>query len=314
MTIGSIRMLRHFVAACQSENLHKAAKAQCLSQSAITKSIRQLESNLGVQLLVRTSRGVTPTLYGKALYDRARRVEVECDLIEKELSEMASGHGGQLRIGAGSVWSSMFLPRVLARLYTERPRAQFTVLRSSGARFADQFEKDEIDIGVGAFDAFMDYSDTNSADFVCEPLSEVSTSFFAHCDHPLHKLPYAQPKDLNAYPYAAFRQDRELQSRVGRYFAHHGLMQPHAALVSDSISGVMEILKVSPMITCLPTPLADIASAFGAAAIRTKESPWIIKTGIMHRKAGLGYQLLDDLVKELRRESAAFAHRNGLQI
>lgn len=306
MKIGSIRMLRHFVAACQYENIHKAAKAQFLSQSALTKSIRQLESNLGVQLLVRTSKGVTPTVFGKALYDRARRVEVECDLIEKELAEMASGHGGQLRIGAGSVWSSMFLPRVLARLYTERPSAEFIVLRSSGARFADQFEKDEIDIGVGAFDAFIDYAEPNSPDFVCEPLSEISTSFFAHKDHPLHQQAEAGPEDVSTYPYAAFRLDRELQNRVGRYFASRGLMQPHKALVSDSISGVMEILKVSPMITCLPTPLGDIARAFDVKAIRMQESPWIIKTGIMHRKAGLGYQLLEDLVQELRKESVAF--------
>lgn len=306
MKIGSIRMLRHFVAACQNENIHKAAKAMFLSQSAMTKSIRQLESNLGVQLLVRTSKGVTPTIFGKALYDRARRVEVECDLIEKELSEMASGHGGQLRIGAGSVWSSMFLPRVLARLYKERPSAKFTVLRSSGARFAEQFENDEIDIGVGAFDAFIDYSEPNSADFVCEPLSEISTSFFAHKDHPLHKISIARPEDVRTYPYAAFRLDRELQNRVGRYFASHGLEQPHTALVSDSISGVMEILNVSPMITCLPTPLGDIAKAFDAKEIPMRESPWIIKTGIMHRKASLGYQLLQDLVHELRRESAIF--------
>ncbi|MGJ8534161.1 MAG: LysR family transcriptional regulator [Alphaproteobacteria bacterium] len=306
MKIGSIRMLRHFVAACQNETIHKAAKTQFLSQSALTKSIRQLESNLGVQLLVRTSKGVTPTIFGKALYDRARRVEVECDLIEKELSEMASGHGGQLRIGAGSVWSSMMLPRVLARLYTERPGAEFTVLRSSGGRFAEQFENDEIDIGVGAFDAFIDYAEPNSADFVCEQLGEVSTSFFAHKDHPLHQKTEALPAEAGTYPYAAFRLDHELQNRVGRYFASRGVTQPHTALVSDSISGVMEILKVSPMITCLPTPLGDIAKAFDVKAVSMRDSPWIIKTGIMHRKASLGYQLLEDLVAELRTESAAF--------
>jgi hypothetical protein len=116
----------------------------------------------------------------------------------------------------------------------------------------------------------------------------------------------ALPAEVSTYPYAAFRLDRELQNRVGRFFASRGVMQPQTALVSDSISGVMEILKVSPMITCLPTPLGDIATAFDVKAICMRDSPWIIKTGIMHRKASLGYQLLEDLVKELRIESAAF--------
>lgn len=101
MRIGSIRMLRHFIAASQTGNIHRAAKTQSLTQSAITKSIKQLEEGLGVPLFDRSSTGVSLTSYGHALYARAKRVEAECELIEKELSEMASGHAGRLTIGAG---------------------------------------------------------------------------------------------------------------------------------------------------------------------------------------------------------------------
>lgn len=305
MKIGSIRMLRHFIAASQTGNLHRAAKSQSLTQSAITKSIRQLEDGLGVRLFDRSSKGVTLTSFGEALYMRARRVEAECELIEKELSEMALGHAGRLVIGAGSVWSSMFLPRVLSRLYRERPSAEFTVLRSSSTQFADQFEKGEIDVGLGALDAFAHHGGKNAEQFICEPLSEISTSFFAHRQHPLHQSDCASPEDLCNYPSAVFRLDQELHNRIGAFFSLRGLKQPHPALISDSISGVMEILKVSSMITCLPSPLAPIAEAFDVQPIRTEVSPWTFNSGLMYRKSSAGYPLLDSLIKALRLESSA---------
>lgn len=303
MEIRSIRMLRHFAEACRTGNLHQAAKARSLTQSAITKSIQQLEDDLGVRLFDRTTRGVTRTTFGQALYARVRRIEAECDLIEKEISEMAAGHAGRLTIGAGSVWSSMFLPRVLSRLHGDRPSAEFTVVRSSGARFVEQFERGEIDVGLGALDSFINYAGELPDDFVCEPLSEISTAFFAHRDHPLHRLPCATPEDLRGFPSAVFRVDQELQGRIGAYFMLRGLKQPHPALISDSISGVMETLKVSTMITCLPSPLGQIAASFDVLPIRTQESPWTFTSGILYRKSGAAYPLLDELIKALRSES-----------
>jgi DNA-binding transcriptional LysR family regulator len=61
------RQLLHFLAAVKHGSFHKAAEALNVSQPALTKSIRRLETTLGLTLFERHARGISPTPYGDAL-------------------------------------------------------------------------------------------------------------------------------------------------------------------------------------------------------------------------------------------------------
>lgn len=294
--IRSIRMLKHFLAASRSGNIHRAAKAESLTQSALSKSLQQLESDLGVPLFDRSVQGVTLTKFGEALYDRAARVEAECELIEREMTEMASGRAGNLRIAAGAVWSSVLLPQVLTQLHRRRPSARFTILRSSGPRFAELFADGEIDLALGALDAFAADGDS----FVCEPLSRIKTVFLAHRDHELHKSSAVSLADLARHSWSMFRQDPELLQRVGTLFAANDLPRPQPVLLADSVTSVLEMSRSAKTVTCLPTPLLPIAEPFGVLPLPIDVTPWTFQSGVMFRKSGLGYPLLAELLEVLR--------------
>ena len=303
MKIRSLRMLKHFLRACQTRNFHKAAKAEAITQTALTKSIQQLERTLGVTLFERSRRGVALTRFGEALLVRAKRVEAECKLIEREIEEMLTRRDGELTIAAGSIWSSLLLPRIIAELRQSWPNSSFTIVRSSGSQFPGLFARDEIDVGLGALDSIIGTEETLAKEFAYEPISEIETSFFAHGSHPLHGPAAISADQLRIYPWAVFRFDPELNKRIGAYFALKGLDQPHTFLTSDSVSGVMEALRNTQMITCLPAPLASIAKLFGVAPLPVDHSPWKFQTGIMYRSANVGYPLFDDFVARLRRDA-----------
>ncbi|MDE0304255.1 MAG: LysR family transcriptional regulator [Albidovulum sp.] len=296
--LRSIRMLNHFLAASRAGNIHRAAKELALTQSALSKSIRQLEEELGVALFERSSRGVRLTRFGEVLYERAARIETECNLIEREMAEMAQGRRGNLRIAAGAVWSSVLLPRVLSRLHAKRPSAQFTMIRSSGPRFADLFADGRIDIALGSLDSFSSANDS----FICEPLSEFETLFLAHRDHALHRNPEVALKDLAECSLSMFRLDPELVRRVGTLFATNGLPRPQPILLADSLTSVLEMLRSSGNITCLPSPLLSIAEPFGVIPLPIDLSPWTFQSGVMFRRTGLHYPLLADMLAILREE------------
>ena len=148
--LRSLRMLNHFLAASRKGNIHQAAESLALTQSAVSKGIQQLEAELGVPLFERSSRGVRLTRFGEVLYERAAQVETECELIKREMAEMAHGRRGNLRIAAGAVWSSVLLPQALSRLHAKRPSARFTIIRSSGPRFAELFAEGRIDMALGS--------------------------------------------------------------------------------------------------------------------------------------------------------------------
>ena len=302
MKIRSFRMLKHFLRASQTRNFHRAAKAESITQTALTKSIQQLEQALGVPLFERSRKGVSLTGFGEALYVRAKRIEAECNLIEREMEEMLNGRGGELTIAAGSIWSSLLLPRIVSEFQQNWPNSRFTVMRSSGSQFPDLFARGEIDVGLGALDSIIGSGEKLAEEFVYEPISEIETSFFAHMSHPLHVQAEVTTRQLCNYPWAVFRSDPELNKRISAYFALKGLGQPHTFLTSDSISCVMETLRTTHMITCLPAPLHSIATLFGVSPLPTNHSPWKFQTGIMFRAANAGYPLFEELVGRLRQD------------
>ncbi len=69
-----LRHLRHFVAVAETRHFGQAAKRLFLAQPALSQSVRQLEAELGVTLLARTTRQVTPTPAGVYLHREAGRL------------------------------------------------------------------------------------------------------------------------------------------------------------------------------------------------------------------------------------------------
>lgn len=84
MNIGQIR---YFVAVYQAGSFSQAAKAQFITVQAVSKSIADLESEIGRELFERRSRGVEPTPFGTAFYQKAVNALVSFD----ELQAFATG-------------------------------------------------------------------------------------------------------------------------------------------------------------------------------------------------------------------------------
>jgi DNA-binding transcriptional LysR family regulator len=89
------RQLRQFIAVVEHGNVRRAADAIHLSQPALTKSTHNLEEGLGVQLLVRAPRGVTPTIYGDLLLRHARLLRNEGERAVAEIHAVKAGHVGR---------------------------------------------------------------------------------------------------------------------------------------------------------------------------------------------------------------------------
>nr|WP_296072662.1 LysR family transcriptional regulator [uncultured Actinoplanes sp.] len=129
-----IRELRAFVAVAEEGTLSAAARRLHLSQSALTQTMQSLERQLGVQLLVRTHTGVTPTGPGETLLTEARA------LIEQHDRAVAAVTGTRaeslLRIGAPLELPADLLPAALARVDSRvevthaSSRAQIEALRA----------------------------------------------------------------------------------------------------------------------------------------------------------------------------------------
>ena len=115
------RLLRYFAAVAAEGNLARAAERLFVSQPALTKQIRQLESQLGVRLFTRSRAGMTPTPAGRALADRTPAVLAGWDQALRETKAAASRAAQVLRVGFMSSAANEATQEIIAAFGRRRP-------------------------------------------------------------------------------------------------------------------------------------------------------------------------------------------------
>ncbi len=139
--------LKAFHAVAQYGGFSKAAERLALTQPAISDHIRKLEATYGVQLFLRSPRGVSLTALGRKLFAVAERhFETEAEALEL-LSRAAMLEEGQLTIGADA--AVHVLPRV-ARFRERFPKIAIRLVSGNSAELLARLESFAIDIAVTA--------------------------------------------------------------------------------------------------------------------------------------------------------------------
>lgn len=304
MKLRSLRMVDHFLAACRAGSFHGAARETGVTQTAITKSIRELEKTLNVALFDRSVQGVRLTIFGAQFHRRAIQIERHSDFLERELAEMTKGQAGLLRVGAGTVWLDVFLPRVLAAFCTARPHADIVIRRSVGRRFKRQLEEGEIDAGLGLEPA----PDDLSPDLVFEPILEVGTRFLVRQGHPLTQRKDCRLEDVAGFSWAMYRLDKIIFDQVRHMIRPHGAaggeMLRDPSYLADSGTSVMHFVAQTDHVTCLPAPILPLARQFGLTALDTIKGPSFI-SGATYMAAAADYPLMREFLRALRAFSAS---------
>lgn len=117
--------LHVLMAVVQSGSMSKAARLLNTGQSAISRSVAELERAMGVALLERNARGVEPTEYGRALLNGGTAVFDELRQAVKNVESLADPAAGQVRIGCNALLAASFVSAVVDRLSRRYPRIGF---------------------------------------------------------------------------------------------------------------------------------------------------------------------------------------------
>jgi DNA-binding transcriptional LysR family regulator len=116
-----LRHLRAFVAVAEERHFGHAADRLHMAQPPLSQQIRRLETELGVELLHRTTRRVELAPAGTVLLERARRILADVDAAAEDAQRAARGELGQLAIGFTGSATYALLPALATALRTELP-------------------------------------------------------------------------------------------------------------------------------------------------------------------------------------------------
>src|SRR3989475_5508162 len=119
-----LRHLRYFLAVGEALNFTKASAQLRVAQPALSRQVQDLEDEIGVDLLRRSSRGVTLTAEGKLFLEEVREMLKRADESLEKVRALARGEYGELHVGYASVPTVEILPPALAAFQKAVPRVK----------------------------------------------------------------------------------------------------------------------------------------------------------------------------------------------
>ncbi|MGU7843750.1 LysR family transcriptional regulator [Burkholderia sp. AW33-5] len=147
----SLRHLRAFVAVARQGSFTAAATELCLTQSTLTKTIREFEATLGVEVFERNTRRLALTSYGASFFVDAVRILNDLELALKGVREQIRGCSGTVHIATGLAFGSTVMPKVIRELHAREPGIHVNLIDDTSGGVIRRIESGEVDVGIGSY-------------------------------------------------------------------------------------------------------------------------------------------------------------------
>ena len=187
--------LRHVVAVDRCGSISQAAAQLNITQSAVTKSVADVERELGYSLFDRLARGVAATLDGRVFIDRARRIIADMDQFVEDSRAKRLERELVLRVVICPASLEGLLNRALRSFIMANPKCRVHMLATTIERGIHLLRQGDVDICIGGQDRLEAIND-----FECQPLQPLSALLFARRGHPLEGRKRLVNADLADYP------------------------------------------------------------------------------------------------------------------
>ena len=142
-----LRVLQYFLAVCREQSISGAAEALHLSQPTLSRQLKDMEEELGKQLLIRGNRRVSLTEEGMILRKRAEEI---MELVYKAESEIALTDeyiAGDISVGAGETDGVRFLARAVKQLHGDYPDIHLHIISGDSEMVVESLDRGLIDFG-----------------------------------------------------------------------------------------------------------------------------------------------------------------------
>ena len=235
----NLELYRVFFMAATCGSLTKAAKELYISQPAVSQSIKQLESQLGGKLFVRTNKGMKLTYEGKVIFDYIKKAYGLIDMAERKFSELKELSIGEISIGASDTITKYYLLPYIKRFNAKYPDITIRMTNKTSQESIALLKDHEVDMafinlpipeetGGLSVTECMKVNDC----FVCSPAYRKKIS------GPL------SPKDIPTYPIIMLEKISTSRIAVDNAFAAYDVyLQPSLEL--GSVSTVIDFVKMS---------------------------------------------------------------------
>jgi DNA-binding transcriptional LysR family regulator len=245
-----LSQLHNFAAVVEAGAVRQAARNLNLSQSSVTKSIQQLEVELGVILLHRGAHGVSPTAAGKALLTRAKTIEAQLRHARSDIEAAQGASVGEIRISASPTVAMGLLPRAVIAFQRSHPRVTFQIVEGVYPDNLPAIRTGDIDLAICLVPSLPRDETLNFVSLVKDRLVPAMRA-----DHPLigrRKLRLANLIDLDWIVYRGSHTGLDIFEQT---FVSNRLEPPKSTVECTSFACALALVENGDYVTLVPSQI-----------------------------------------------------------
>ena len=228
--------MRAFAALVRTGSFTLAAKELFLSQSAISHSIKALESELGCRLLDRMGKKVALTLAGEQLMHHTEKILGEMTLARSSLEQLGKWGKSRLRLGASATACQYILPGVLRELKKTFPHCLLSIAPGDTREAEDLLQSGQLDLAVT-----LEPQHDTALEFI--PLFEDELCFVVDPQHPWAARDRVERAEISKQNYIHYSRSSYTFRLVEEYFRDDD-MALNLSIELGDMEAIKELVKV----------------------------------------------------------------------
>jgi LysR family transcriptional regulator of abg operon len=249
--------LRNVVAVVERGSLRAGARHLGLAQPAVSRSIKELEQELGLVLFERNKFGMTLTRAGEVFVRRAKGIQAELARTLEEMEHLKGEDRGTITVGCSSATLIAMVPTIVNRFHVKYPNIRIKLLEGSLPMLETQIRDGLVDLYYGPVaGGFTDPA------LLIELLFENERMIIGRKGHPLRFA--STLADLVGASWVTTPMAIDSDSEVNSVFAAAGLPSPRIVMQASSAMNLAVIVATSDLLAPVPQQWMEIIKATGA--------------------------------------------------
>lgn len=247
-----IQQLHMLLRLIECGTVRGAAEELALSQSAVTKSLKELETLLGAKLFERHARGLRPTVFCAPVEEFARATLLGLDGAVESMMSLVAGHEGRVAIGVNGGWPERWLLEGMQQIRDAFPRLTFYQESDRSPNLTQRLESGEIDFALMALSRHSDSAHLGFLPLGGDPLVVVAPH-----EHPLAMAGRAELPELLKATWVLPPVLDPAREALAFALLALGHQQPQAVIETRSDELALRLAVQQQLVTLVPRDVLD---------------------------------------------------------
>ncbi|MNW42940.1 LysR family transcriptional regulator, transcription activator of glutamate synthase operon [Fontibacillus panacisegetis] len=239
-----LRQIQYFIEVAKLEHVTEASYALHVSQSAVSRQIFKLESELGVDLFIHEGRKVKLTPIGRLFLSHMEHLMKVIDNAQQEISEFLDPERGTVRIGFPSSLAAQMIPTVVSGFREKYPLVHFQLQHGSYKELVEWVVKGDMNLAIMG-------PVPHEAQIKSEVLFEENFVALLPAGHPLANQTSVKLSDLKDDSFVLFPEGFVLRDMVVKACSNLGF-QPKVTFEGDDLDAIKGLVSSGLGLTVLP--------------------------------------------------------------